>query len=99
MFEQELRAMLNPTLWNSNICPLLGYCVEAPAFIFPRLTALNVERMVRLPDDVKDTICIDIANGLAHLHKAGYVHMDMKPDNVLILFDEQRRIKKALVGI
>ena len=98
MFEEELRAMLNPSLFHHNVCPLLGFCKEQPAFIFPRLTALNVGRMTRLPDDVKDSICIGVAAGLWHLHKAGFVHMDMKPDNVLLLFDDQRRIQKSLVG-
>ena len=97
-FHEELRSLLNPALRSEHVCPLLGYCKAQPAFIFPRLTCINVSRMTRFPDDVKDSICIDTADGLATLHAAGYVHMDIKPDNVLLLFDENRRIQKALVG-
>ena len=31
----------------------------------------------------------DITNGMANLHKAGYVHGDMKPDNILIYKEEK----------
>jgi serine/threonine protein kinase len=98
MFHEELRAMLNPALWHMNICPLLGFCYENPAFIFPKLSPLNPDRLKRLPPDVRDSVCIDVARGLAHMHAAGYVHSDMKPDNVLIEFDAHRIIKRALVG-
>jgi serine/threonine protein kinase len=98
MFEEELRAMLNPRLFHHNICPLLGYCYEHPAFIFPKLSPLSLDRLRRLPADVRDSVCIDVARGLAHMHAAGYVHSDMKPDNVLIEFDQNRVIRRALVG-
>jgi serine/threonine protein kinase len=98
MFDEELRALLNTTLWHNNICPLLAYCDTKPAFIFPKLTPMSDNRSARLPDDVKDTICIDVVRGMDHMHRAGYVHSDMKPDNVLLEFDENRVIKKAVVG-
>lgn len=98
MFEGELRALLNPALWHPNVCPLLAYCDTEPAFIFPLLTPMSIERMSRLPDDVKDTICIAVSRGLEHMHRAGYVHSDMKPDNVLLEFDANRMIKAAYVG-
>jgi serine/threonine protein kinase len=59
---------------------------------------MSDNRSARLPDDVKDTICIDVVRGMDHMHRAGYVHSDMKPDNVLLEFDENRVIKKAVVG-
>eukprot|EP00758_Cryptobia_borreli_P001850 Tbor_TRINITY_DN2582_c0_g1::TRINITY_DN2582_c0_g1_i1::g.553::m.553 len=98
MFDDELRALLNPVLWHPNVCPLLGYCDTDPAFIFPLMTPMTIERMSRLPDDVKDTICVNICKGLEHMHRAGYVHSDMKPDNVLLEFDANRMIKTAYVG-
>uniref|UniRef100_A0A7S1QX02 Protein kinase domain-containing protein n=1 Tax=Neobodo designis TaxID=312471 RepID=A0A7S1QX02_NEODS len=98
MFEEELQALLNPSLMHRNICPLLAFCYEAPAFIFPKLSPLSLERLKRLPLDVRDSVCIDVARGLAHMHAAGYVHSDMKPDNVLIEFDENRVIRRAMVG-
>jgi len=39
-------------------------------------------------------ICLDIANGMRCLHKAGYVHGDLKPENVLIFEEEGKSIAK-----
>ena len=98
MFEEELRSLLNPSLWHHNICPLLAFCDAAPAFVFPKLSPLSRDRLSRLPLGVRDCVCHDVALGMAHMHAAGYVHSDMKPDNVLIEFDAQRVIRRALVG-
>ncbi|MEM9065529.1 MAG: serine/threonine-protein kinase [Planctomycetota bacterium] len=37
-----------------------------------------------------------VASGLAHMHEAGYVHADMKPNNVVV--DDQNRVKIIDLG-
>jgi serine/threonine protein kinase len=98
MFDEELKALLNPALWHDNICPLVAYCHTNPAFLFPRLKPLSMDRLVRLPLDVRTVVAADVARGLGHMHAAGWVHSDMKPDNVLLEFNEHRVIVRAMVG-
>ena len=98
MFEQELQVLLLPALRHVNLLPLLAYCRERPAFVFPRLKPLSRDRLPRLPASVRMQVSMDVARGLAHMHSMGYVHNDMKPDNVLLEFNDQRLIVRAYVG-
>ncbi len=46
--------------------------------------------------EVKEALPIlkQVANGLAYLHEHGYIHMDIKPENVLRKFTPQRELWK-----
>ena len=35
-------------------------------------------------------ILIDMAVGLSHVHESGYMHLDFKPENVLVTAQRQR---------
>jgi serine/threonine protein kinase len=98
LFEIELAVLCNEGLRHRNLLPLIGFCHERPALVMPRLKPLNKDRLPRLPGSVRMLVAMDVARGLAHLHQAGFVHNDMKPDNVLLEFDEHRNIVRALVG-
>ena len=98
LFEAELGILLNAQLRHPHLLPLIAFCRERPALVMPQLKPMNRERLPRLPGSIRMKIAMDVAAGLAHLHDAGFVHNDMKPDNVLLEFDDQRRLIRALVG-
>ena len=43
-----------------------------------------LQLQVQLPEDSIWTIVRDVANGLAYIHEAGVVHLDLKPQNIFI---------------
>jgi hypothetical protein len=44
----------------------------------------ETEMFSQLPFEARASLCRDVAEGLAALHKCGIVHGDVKPDNILI---------------
>ncbi len=48
----------------------------------------------RLPKNDRDAVAIfqQVARGLAHMHGRGYVHADMKPNNILVTDDDVVKI-------
>jgi serine/threonine-protein kinase len=62
-----------------------------PYLVMELLDGENLARLVesdRVAIEAVTTIGAQVASALAALHRAGYVHCDVKPDNVLVLFDE-----------
>ncbi|MFI1252529.1 serine/threonine-protein kinase [Streptomyces netropsis] len=62
---------------------------------------LVMERAARSLRDLLDTdvdeaegarLIVEICEGLAHLHRGGWVHGDLKPDNVLIMADGSAKL-------
>jgi serine/threonine protein kinase len=52
----------------------------------------RLQETVRLSKDEARFYAAEILLGLEHLHKAGYVHQDLKPENVLIDKDGHAKI-------
>ena len=55
------------------------------------LQALTARRDPVLAENLAQ-ILIDMATGLSHMHESGYLHLDFKPDNVLISRDGNVRL-------
>jgi serine/threonine protein kinase len=63
-------------------------------------TAILMDRMqgslskVKHLDRTSKDILRQLLNGLAHIHRRGYIHRDIKPDNVLYKLDRSNRYIK-----
>ena len=70
--------------------------VNAVSMIMELVDATTLDQ--QLPKNHGDAVAIflQIARGLAHMHGRGYVHADMKPNNVLV--DEERKVKIIDLG-
>jgi serine/threonine-protein kinase len=59
-----------------------------PFFVMKHVTGQNVAALThsagRLPWDSVAGIAIQICDGLAHIHENGFVHRDIKPQNVMV---------------
>lgn len=77
------------TLIASPFCESgdLGHALQSCV----RQKSSSVERYKVLID-----MCRQIADGLNHLHKNGYAHRDMKPENILIHIDKTGRVNCRL---
>ncbi len=64
----------------------LEYCARGSA------EALRQQRGGRLPLDVALRLADDVLEGLAYAHQRGFVHRDIKPDNVLLAEDGTARL-------
>ena len=76
---------------------LLMEYVEGPSVF--ELLERRPDRRLRIPDALR--VAIHVGAGLYHLHRAGFLHLDMKPANLLLRasvpvladFDAARRIR------
>lgn len=70
--------------------------VNAVSMIMELVDATTLDQ--QLPKNHSDAVAVflQIARGLAHMHGRGYVHADMKPNNVLV--DEERKVKIIDLG-
>ncbi|OAA55765.1 Protein kinase-like domain protein [Cordyceps fumosorosea ARSEF 2679] len=98
----ELRILSNDTIRShDNIITLLGICwqqsnenqdVLLPVFVYE--TSELGDLKTWLPENkdialgVQLDLCLGIARGLACLHEAGVVHCDIKPDNILVVWQD-----------
>jgi eukaryotic-like serine/threonine-protein kinase len=100
-FEREARAVA--ALTHPNIVQLYDYGEEGerPYMVLEHMPGGTLADRLRegeqLPDEQTRAIATDVAAGLAHAHRHGVVHRDLKPGNVL--FDGEGRAKVADFGI
>jgi eukaryotic-like serine/threonine-protein kinase len=87
--EMRLMKMLN----HPNILAVLDFGMEGNTYYqinefvpFKTLRSAFTPSMP-LPNEEALRLCLEVADILAHLHRIGLVHCDLKPDNILITDD------------
>lgn len=100
-FQQEARAAAN--LLHPNIVTIYDFGRDADRYFivmeYVEGTDLKtlLRRRGRLPPNQAVKLMIQIASGVGYAHRAGLVHCDLKPHNLLVTPD--RRVKIADFGI
>lgn len=74
--------------YNSHLYIQTEFCSEGSLDYFLQ----EVGQGGRLDDFRVWKIMLEIAEGLAAIHDAGYIHLDIKPENVLVSFDGSLKI-------
>ena len=68
---------------DTGFCPKRGIYVVLEYVDGPDLVTL-LDEEGRIEVDVAAEVCRQVARGLAHMHRVGLVHRDVKPDNVYL---------------
>jgi len=77
-------------LQHPNILPVLdsGEAAGTSYFVMPFVEGESLgqrlQREARLPVDEAVRLIAEVADGLAYVHKAGFIHRDIKPGNILL---------------
>ncbi|VBB76414.1 Putative Mitosis inhibitor protein kinase [Podospora comata] len=74
--------------WNNYLYIQTEYCTEGSLDIFLK----DIGQTGRLDDFRIWKILLEIAQGLAAIHEAGFIHLDIKPANILVTFDGYLKI-------
>ena len=88
-FQRE--AQLSSTLNHPNIIKIYDFGVfddGRPYYVMEYVKGPNLRQILdskdRLPVDRAVTIFLQLCDALSHIHKADFIHRDLKPDNVII---------------
>jgi predicted Ser/Thr protein kinase len=95
--EREARALAR--LAHPNVVAVhdLGREDEAPYIVMEYAEGRPLSELLPLPLDRALDVALQTASALAAAHRAGIVHRDVKPENVLV--DDAGRVKVADFGI
>ncbi|KAK0708760.1 hypothetical protein B0T21DRAFT_298301, partial [Apiosordaria backusii] len=74
--------------WNNHLYIQTEYCTEGSLDSFLK----DIGQTGRLDDFRIWKIMLETAQGLAAIHEAGFIHLDIKPANILITFDGDLKI-------
>lgn len=97
MFEREIYALARDDIKHHiNIIQINSWGFDYPSFDnFDLRPFMTIEKAIgslkiflerKSPSTaVKHQLCLDVAEGLRHVHSRNIVHGDLKPDNVLIV--------------
>jgi eukaryotic-like serine/threonine-protein kinase len=86
-FQREVK--FQSSFKSNAICPVLAWDLEAesPWFTMPLAETTLAEEILRARTEnyVPTQALADVLNGLEELHQLGFVHRDLKPQNVLLI--------------
>lgn len=94
----EIEAKLAEKMQHKNIVKFIEYIYDAPmpAMVLEYFTSYNLKsRIVRgdsIINEQAHRIIMQVCEAMAYVHKQGYIHRDMKPENVLIADDGTTKI-------
>jgi len=98
-FKTEVKIMSE--ISHPNICRFLGACVQIGKLrlVTELCTGGNVGTLLKkqLPMVKKLKIARDVVKGMIFLHQANFIHMDLKPENLLL--DEHSVVKICDFGL
>ena len=83
-------AKIGATVSHPHTMPILSSQLCQPPYyqVLPMIRGITIGQMLQSPYRPQVPLCLwiarQIADGLAALHQAGWRHMDVKPDNVLV---------------
>ena len=92
---------------SPHLCRVYGFSVDDAGFVYIVMEQINgIEAFDYFNDNLllgKKNPCLvkriflDIAKGLATLHEAGFAHRDIKLDNVMLEFDLEGELRRAVM--
>jgi serine/threonine protein kinase len=92
---------------SPHLCRVYGFSVDDAGFVYIVMEQINgIEAFEYFNGNIllgKTNPCLvkriflDIARGLATLHKAGFAHRDIKLDNVMLEFDSEGDFRRAVM--
>jgi serine/threonine protein kinase len=106
--EAVIREATTAMLFDSpNLCKVYGFSVDDAGFVYIVMEQINgIEAFDFFNDNIRlgktnpclvKRIFLDIARGLATLHKAGFAHRDIKLDNVMLEFSKTGEFERAVI--